>query len=129
MAYDLELGTMTAFMEASGETPGGQRAVCHVLANRLRDGRWGNTLASVCLWPSQFSCWMNDDPNRHRVAVVPDTNPLLLTIREYLKGALDGSDIDLTEGALFYFNPKEVLPKWAAKMKLTGTFGSQQFYR
>lgn len=129
MAFDIELGTMTAFMESSGENAAGQRAVCHVLANRLTDGRWGNTLASVVLWPFQFSCWLNDDPNRHRMAVVPDTNPILVTIKSYLQAALDGSDSDITQGAMWYFNPKLAAPSWTNKLTLIGQFGSMNYYR
>jgi spore germination cell wall hydrolase CwlJ-like protein len=129
MAFDLYLGTATAFMEASGEPLEGEQAVCHVMANRLKDGRWGATLASVVLWPEQFSCWLAGDPNRHRMAITPDIDPVLQRIQACLKSALDGSAVDITAGAMWYFNPSVVLPSWAQRLTLAGQFGSQLFYR
>lgn len=129
MAYDLQIGTGTVFSETSGEPPEGQRGVSHVLVNRLRDGRWGKTLAAVCLAPDQFSSWNTTDPNRKRLAETPDNNPILFQIQGYLQAAMDGTDPDPTGGALYYFNPAEVMPSWAADFIKTVSIGHHDFYK
>jgi N-acetylmuramoyl-L-alanine amidase len=126
MAFDLQIGAATLFMEASGEPPEGQQAVASVLGNRLRDGRWGPTLAAVCLAPAQFSCWNTSDPNRKRLAATSDT--VLLPFEAMIQRALDGVLIDNTNGSLWYFNPGLVLPSWAALYRLQANIGAQAYY-
>jgi len=128
MAYDLQIGSATVYMEASGEPPEGQRAVVWVLVNRLRDGRWGPSLASVCLYPEQFSAWNTNDPNRGRLAQAADTDPTLQQITQYLQNALDGTDTDPTGGALYYFAPALAMPSWASKFTKLIDIGNQSYY-
>jgi len=129
MAFDLQIGAATAFMEASGESLEGQRGVCHVLINRLKDGRWGKTLAAVCLAPSQFSSWDTTDPNRKRLALTPDNDSTLTNLSALLRGILAGDDEDPTGGALWYFNPSLALPSWASSYIQTAKLGNQVFYK
>ena len=77
MAYSQQIATATIAMEASGEGPDGELAVAHTLLNRVKDGRWGRNLASVCLWKKQFSCWNDEDPNRIRFANMDNADPAL----------------------------------------------------
>lgn len=127
MALDLEIGTATIFMEASGQSPDGQAAIAHVLLNRMDDGRWGHSVAAVCLYPSQFSCWNTVDPNRERLAKASDGD--LSSIRRILDDAMDGLSEDPTNGALYYFNPSVCRPSWAALFIKTGSIGSHDFYK
>lgn len=128
MAYDLQIGTATVFMEASGEPPEGQQGVCHVLLNRLKDGRWGTTLAAVCLAPYQFSSWNTPDSNRKRLALLNESSPALVTIAALLQGAIAG-EVDPTGGALWYFNPALARPTWAASYVETARLGHHVFYK
>jgi len=129
MAFDLQIGAATAFMEASGEPLEGQRGVCHVLINRLKDGRWGGTLAAVCLAPSQFSCWNTSDPNRKRLALTPDANSTLINLQALLQGILAGDDEDPTLGALWYFAPTICRPSWASDYVQTVKLGNHLFFK
>lgn len=129
MAYDLQIGAATVYMEASGETYEAQRAVAHILVNRLKDGRWGKTLAAVCLRAEQFSSWNTSDPNRQRFAAVDRGDPLLKQIEVYVEDAMSGTDTDPTGGALYYFNPTLARPYWAAHFVKTVDIGQQSFYK
>lgn len=128
MAFDLEIGAATVFMEASGEPPDGKAAVAAVLANRLRDGRWGSTLAAVCLAPDQFSCWNTGDPNRRRMAETPDTDPSLIQCEAAMRAALGGKT-DPTFGAMWYCAADIRSPGWVDGAVFCGQFGSQLFYK
>ena len=55
--YDIDIVARTLFGEARGEGPLGMRAVAHVIRNRVRDKRWRDTYAEVCLRSKQFSAW------------------------------------------------------------------------
>lgn len=129
MAFDLQIATATLYMEASGEPLEGQQGVCAVLVNRLKDGRWGHTLAAVCLAPLQFSSWNSTDPNRKRLALAPDTDPSLIKFESMVQAALSGSSPDPTDNALWYFNPSLAKPFWASSYVLTARLGNQTFYK
>lgn len=112
MSFATELAARTIWQEARGEPEEGQKAVAHVIVNRLKDGRWGHSLASVCMWRKQFSGWNDDDPNRIAAVTLPDDNPALIRFRAFIDEALNGEP-DPTFGATHYFNPKIVNPPWA----------------
>lgn len=124
----------TLGMEARGEPVAGQQAVAHVMWNRARDGRWGKTLAEVCLWNAhvpnggqtfQFSGWRSQDPNFAWACRVADNDPSLVALTNILIAAETAPD--LTGGALFYYNPRLASPYWAPTMRKLGTFGNQVF--
>jgi len=127
MAYDLQIAAATVFMEASGEPDEGKRGVVHVLVNRLKSGRWGKTLAAVCLAPKQFSCWNIADPNRKRMAETSDT--FLRYFEQLVLDVLAGKDSDPTEGAMWYLNPSLCSPDWEKDYEKTATLGHQNFYK
>src|SRR6266478_2840111 len=60
MAFDREIVALTTFCEASNASAHERRCVVHTIKNRVRDGRFGATMAEVCLRRFQFSEW-NDD--------------------------------------------------------------------
>ena len=129
MAYDHEIATMTVFMEASGEPDQGKAAVAHVLVNRLRAGRWGSTLAAVCLAPLQFSSWNSSDPNRKRAAELSIDDPVFQACEMAVAMATDGTSADPTQGATFYFADTIAAPSWAASMVETATIGHHRFFK
>lgn len=125
--WSFETGVRTLWQEARGEPLVGQQAVAHVLVNRLNDGRWGHTLAAVCLYPLQFSGWNIHDPNRMAAAALPDDDPMLSTLRGILSSAF--SETDPTGGAKFYYAASIHEPDWAKAMISCGQFGHQFFFR
>lgn len=128
-AFDMQVAARTLAQEARGEPIDGQTAVAWVLKNRLATGRWGKSLASVCLWRAQFSGWYSpNDPNFSYACNLPDNDPTLSHMMSVMQAAMDG-DTDPTGGAIFYFaNSMPTPPTWAATMRFCGQFGHQQFY-
>jgi spore germination cell wall hydrolase CwlJ-like protein len=134
MTWSLEVAARTLLQEARGENDEGKNAVAHVLKNRLNSGRWGKSLASVCLWKAQFSGWyVPTDPNFAYACSLPDTDPALLKMKALMQEVLDSTD-DPTHGATHYYSPAAMkppgsTPDWVASMIFCGKFGNQNFYR
>lgn len=119
--WQTELGARTVAAEASDQGSEGMQAVAHVLVNRVLSGRWGATLAEVCLFGGQFSCWnafltlngkSHNNPDRMRVAKMRDNDPILLQCRAHVTAALDGEP-DPVDGAMFYQRIGTAAP-WSA---------------
>lgn len=54
---DREILARTLRAEAGNQGANGMMAVGEVIANRVKNGRWGDTLGDVILAPGQFSAW------------------------------------------------------------------------
>lgn len=131
MTFSRDIAARTLFAEARGEPPEGQRAVAHVLVNRVVSGKWGPNLASVCLAPYQFSAWNTKDPNRLAMAKLSDDDPLLLKLAAMIQAAATGEP-DPTQNCTHYYNPDlvPIPPDWTAPpSQLMGKIGSHLFYR
>lgn len=129
MAYDLEIGSATIFMEASDQPLIGKQAVAAVIVNRQKSGKFGPTIAAVCLARLQFSCWNDADPNRERMARTLDDDGVLQQCQQVMQDAMNGAP-DPTGGATFYYATSMTTPpSWAASMIPCGQFGSQLFFR
>ncbi len=128
MSWVFDTAARTLWMECRGEPREGQQAVAHVLWNRVRDGRWGPNLATVCLWRAQFSGWyVPTDPNFKAACTLPDTDLLLASLQSIIGGA--EHEADPTKGALFYFaNSMKNPPNWSKTMTFKGMFGNQKFW-
>jgi len=127
MSWILETAARTMWQECRGEPLIGKQAVAHVMWNRVRDGRWGPNLATVCLWRSQFSGWLSADPNFRQACILRDDDKVLAGLRDIIIAAQN--EPDPTQGATHYFaanlkNP----PEWSKAMTFKGQFGSQKFW-
>ncbi len=131
MSWQLLTAARTLWQEARGEPDEGRRAVAHVFWNRLRSRRWGDSLASVCLWRAQFSGWLlPGEPNFLEACALPDDDPLLVKLLAIIVAA--ESEPDPTKGATHYFsNTMRVAPAWALSPGVTflGVIGHQRFYK
>lgn len=131
MTWAFEVAARTLCQEVRGEPLEGQQAVAYVIKNRLSSGRWGNSLATVCLWPYQFSGWRGpQDPNFTYACRLPDDDPTLDHMRSVMQVALDGVT-DPTDGATHYCH-LSILPQppaWIKGSIHVGKFGSQDFYK
>lgn len=126
--FPYQVASRTMWGECRGEPLEGQSAVAHVLLNRLKDGRWGSTLATVCLHPFQFSCWNNSDPQRVKMAALADDNEDLGKMFAVLKNA-ERAEKDPVRGALFYYSDTLIQPpKWVVGMSFIRKIGHHQFY-
>ena len=140
-AYDLLIASQTIFGEARGETPHGRLAVAFVIKRRAEIARayikrtgskshalYGDgTLASVCLAPWQFSCWLRSDPNRAKLAAAPK-HPLFADCLLSLQLAL--KDIEQSPvGKADHYTTLKARPAWARKLTPITVIGNHKFYR
>lgn len=113
MDWNLGTAARTLYQEARGEPASGQRAVAHVILNRVKLGRWGKSLAAVCLSRSQFSAWGPVTPSNSQMLAnfrascgLPDDDPELVALAAIFTAAQ--AEPDPTNGAIYYYNPKAV---------------------
>lgn len=113
-----EILALTLDAEARNGGVDGMTDVGAVIANRVAWGVWGPTVAAVCLFPEQFSCW-NPAKDRNHLRLVSLANDLRLgRAPEALQAALEvaqrimtGAYTDETGEADHYFAPDGMVPK------------------
>ena len=129
MTFAEQIAARTLWQEARGEPEEGQRAVAHVIVNRIKDGRWGKSLASVCLARAQFSGWNQSDPNRVASCILADDDPALEEFCGMIRQAQSGED-DPTYGSTHYYSTSVIIPPdWAATGEFVVQIGHHRFYR
>jgi len=100
--------------------------------NRVKSGRYPNTIAKVCLQRQQFSCWNSDDPNRPIIqAKKPGSDPIFDGIFDIAVRAVSGVLPSLALDALHY-HAKGVNPSWVKNSpgaSLVARIGSHLFWR
>lgn len=125
-----DVAARTLWQEARGEPHEGQVAVACVLNNRLKTGRWGKSLASVCLWRGQFSGWyVPSDPNFAAACSLLDDDAVLTELSAIIKSVMSGEQVDITNGATHYFALSITEPAWAQEATFCGQFGHQKYYK
>jgi len=131
MTWQIEVAARTLAQEARGEPIEGQRAVAWVMRNRIRDGRWGKNLASVCLWRGQFSGWyMPRDPNFAYACGLKNDDPVLVKMRNVIDEVMAADQSkDPTNGATHYFAITIPAPKWVLGATQIGRFGNHMFWK
>jgi N-acetylmuramoyl-L-alanine amidase len=127
-AFQHAIGARTIWGEARSEGPDGMRAVAHVLLNRCNTGRWGATLAAVCLAPWQFSCWNANDPNRPQLLALRDDDQTLQLCMDALDDALEPGAADPTHGATHYVRDDWPTPDWAKGLQPSAHIGHHLFF-
>lgn len=128
---DIDILARTIWGEARGESRQGKIAVAWVILNRTTHARrWPDDIQGVCLEKFQFSCWLENDPNRQKMRQVgwPD-----LIFRECLQVALSvclGLEQDPTEGADHYLVSSIAdKTKWARGETPVCRIGHHAFYK
>ncbi len=110
---DIDSMRLCGWREARGEGPDGIRAVMHVLLNRAV--RWygahSESIHTAIYAKNQFtSMSVPTDPEYHLMPAPDD--PLYASLADMAVEVLDGSDDDLTNGALYYVNPHTMTSGW-----------------
>lgn len=139
MTWAVDTATRTLAQEARGEQPDGQSAVVWVMRNRVAAGRWGDNIASVCLWHAQFSGWwcprgtppnVYHDPNFAYATGLGDDDPLLVHLRGIMTAVLVApQDQDPVGGATHYYSIDIAPPNWVDEMVFTVQIGKHRFYK
>lgn len=108
-----ELLARAIYSEAGQESPTGQLAVGAVIANRLQNGRWGDSLKDVIMAPGQFSAF-NGITGYAGGAGANDLVNQTPSDAAYAAAdaILSGQYSDPTSGALNYYNPAAANPAW-----------------
>lgn len=106
--------------EAASEPFVGQQAVANVVLNRLRSGRYGDSLEDVLFAPAQFEPW---NTRRDELLAIPQTANTYRTADMAVEAALQD---DPTGGALNFYAPDVMEgrggePAWAANIRDNGT--------
>lgn len=122
----------TIYGEARGQPKVGMEAVANVVLNRVKSGRYPNSVAQVCLQPFQFSCWNKNDPNRAKMEnLKPGANHVFDECLEIADDALAGVLPDHTFGATHYYANYIAEPFWVKKSPMaqrTATIGVHLFF-
>ena len=141
---DVQIVTACLFGEARSEPIEGLAAVANALRNRLRTGRFGDSLAAVALKPKQFSCWTPAGGAKNYPLVLgfaralgaqrPIIDPVERQCVLIAHGIVDDYLKDNTHGATHYFAPAAMIPKgrvpdWAVGAILSAKYGRHVFYR
>jgi spore germination cell wall hydrolase CwlJ-like protein len=143
-AEDLRALTLTLYGEGRGEPLEGRVAIGNVIRNRARTRYMGKTVAEVCLWPWQFSCWNPgaDENHAHVVAVAraladggpPPWSALERAVYDetcwIASGLVDGMIRDNVKGSRHYMTVAqfETDPKWAKGRTPTARAGHHVFF-
>ena len=108
-AYEAVMLALVMWREARGEGRDGQRAVGHVVRNRAKAG-WGSVVECIVKKNQFTSMSVPGDGQLTKWPTLSDGR-----FREALEDAqriLDGSDGDLTGGALYYANLEVATSGW-----------------
>jgi spore germination cell wall hydrolase CwlJ-like protein len=107
----------TIAFEASDESDEGKAAVAHVILNRTKSGRWGDSIKDVVTDPWQFEPWMTRREEMEKLSL---DDPRYQNAARIADGVLSGQMPDPTAGATHFLNPTVVrqrrggsLPSWA----------------
>lgn len=112
---EFELLARLVYAEARGEPYAGQVAVAAVVLNRLRDGRFPNTIAGVIYEPYAFESVTNG-----QIWLQPNA-----TAYQAAREALAGKDP--SGGALFFWNPATATSPWVWTRKIIAVIGNHVF--
>ncbi len=121
MAFDKQIAAITTYCEASSAAAMERRCVVHSYFNRVKDGRFGHTVAEVCLKRYQYSEWNGDaadNANLMRAARAKDDDTIMLDCLVAFDEVATGA-VDPTNGATHYHDKSIAPPYWAVNAQRT----------
>lgn len=126
---DADILARTLIGEAANQGEEGQRAVAHVIRNRMN--QTGAGVRDVVLAPHQFEPW---GARRQELLGIQTTDPRYIVARNIAESALGGQSQDPTSGATHFLNPDlqrrlgRQQPSWAPEGQ-GQRIGAHVFYR
>ncbi len=114
---------LAVYHEALNQGDRGQRAVIHVILNRMKDGRWPTTACGVVFQKKQFS-FMTFGMKK----LVPKDREHWKQIVKLVYSMQSDCGDDLTRGSNHFYNPRIARPCWP-KAKGKTKIGAHMFVR
>lgn len=119
---EFECLAMNIYHESKGEDFKGKMAVAHTTLNRVESELFPDTICDVVWQKHQFSWTSSSNLKIHKTDIEWSNSALSAII------ALNKSEDDLTNGALFFHANYINRPSWAKKMEITLKHGGHTFY-
>jgi len=132
---DVDIMARTIFGEARGESDTGKAAVGWVIMNRVGYARarggywWGNSIREVCLKPWQFSCWNQNNPNRHVIENVRAGEASFDRCLEIARNVIRHHIPNPVDGATHYYARYIDPPSWVYEGTFVIHLGVHSFYK
>ena len=119
-----ELGclAMNIYHEGRGEPVRGREAIASVTMNRVRNGRYPDTVCGVVWQRKQFS-WTRTHPRHHVITDLRAWQQALETAWRFISGAIVS-----TVGDANHYHAISVRPYWRDDSKLVAQLGRHYFY-
>ena len=118
---DVECLTQNIYYEARGEDHRGKYAVAHVTINRLKAGKWGDTICKVVYAKKQFSWTLAKKLPRPDGQVWAESEAIARSV-------LAGYRVRGLTKSLYYHAIYIPNPKWADTRHEVGQIGNHVFY-
>jgi len=113
---DEVLGTTIIAAEARNQPHEAKQGVAATFFNRIRTGRYGQTVAHVCLARMQYSSMNDDRQDNLNLLVVCDLTEDSPVWQECHKAFLEAAkDVDPTGGATHYYDTSIDPPYWTRR--------------
>lgn len=129
--HDLDTIARTIWGEARGELYGGKVAVGCVIRNRVEARRqhFGQGWVGVCTKKWQFSCWLENDPNRAKLLAVTTDDEAFRSSLQIARLIVDGVLPDVTFGSCHYHTEAMGWPgSWGDRRTPVIQIGAHLFY-
>jgi N-acetylmuramoyl-L-alanine amidase len=135
LTSDFQVLAATIDGEAEGEPLIGKQAVATSIMNRVKlanvHPHFGDgTIRGACTAHLQYDCW-SPGPDYDRIMALDPANPTpaFAECLEVARQAIDGTLVDPTKNATYYYEPTIPGPPWLVGALWCGQFGSQLFWK
>jgi spore germination cell wall hydrolase CwlJ-like protein len=118
---EIEVLAKTIYAEAANQSPSGRKAVASVIWNRAHKNP--KKVYSVCLAPSQFSCWNNQRPSSFRVRNSDRVYQECLRLAE----EVSVNNFRPLGNWTHYYNPRKANPDWRHHLRYKSVIGDHVF--
>jgi hypothetical protein len=132
-AFDRDMTIRTVLGEAGNQSPLGQAAVAHVIMNRVRLGKWGDSPADVVTAKNQFEPWQT---RKGELLAIRPTDPRYIRAARIVDAVASGGP-DPTDGATHFANVATVRDRnggtvghhsWIDPKNATAVIGAHSFF-